>query len=105
MKSFPTSSTETKIYRDRSIILWPTGNNLAVSVHFQLENVSPREPVALFAVQKWVQRHKKMPYELAVINLGEAHLWGYTMKARPPSEQKLPFLPLPCTPSAAEQSN
>lgn len=58
MKSFHSSSTATKIYRDRSIILGPTGNNLAVSVHFHLENISPRGPVASFAGQKWVRWYK-----------------------------------------------
>lgn len=58
-KSFHTSSAQSKIYRDGSIILWPTGNNLAVSVHFHLANVSPRAPAASFATQKWVQWYRK----------------------------------------------
>lgn len=78
MKSFHTSSTETKIYRDRSIILWPTGNNLAVSVHFQLENVSPRGPVALSAVQQWVQGHKKKTTKKEKALLTFCHKFGWS---------------------------
>lgn len=58
MKPFHTSSTETKIYHDRGVILRPTGSNLAASIHFQLGNVSPTEPAASFAEQERVPRYK-----------------------------------------------